>query len=52
MDKPSIATKVNLVLKLFTALGIGDDEEYCCLFKRAYLDPTGMQSLKEKVFVD
>ena len=52
MDKPSIATEVNLDLKFFTALGIDDDEEDICLFKSAYLDPTAMHSLKAKAFFD
>ena len=45
MAKPDIATKVNLALKFFTALGRDDDEEALRLFKSASLDPTGMQSL-------
>ena len=52
MDKPDITTKVNLALKLFTALGRDDDEEAICLFKSASLDPTGMQSSKAKEFFD
>ena len=52
MAKTAIATKVNLALKLFTALGIDDDEEALCLFKSASLDPTGIQSSKAKAFVD
>ena len=52
MDKPAISTKVNLVLKFFTALGRDDDEEALCIFKSASLYPTGMQSLKAKVIVD
>ena len=52
MAKPAIATEKNLALKLFTALGIDDDEEALCLFKIASLDPTGMRSLKAKAFFD
>ena len=52
MVKPDIATKVNLALKFFTALIIDDDEEALCLLKSASFDPTGMQSLKAKEFVD
>ena len=52
MVKPDIATKVNLALKFFTALVIDDDEEALCLLKSASFDPTGMQSLKAKEFVD
>ena len=52
MAKPAIATKVNFAFKSFTALGRDDDEEALCLFKISFLDPIGMQSLKEKAFVE
>ena len=51
MAKPAISTKVNLMLKFFTALVRDDDEEALRLSKSASLDPTNMQSLKEKAFV-
>ena len=52
MAKPAIANEANLLLKFFTALGRDDDEEALHLFKIVSLDPTGMQSLKAKSFVD
>ena len=51
MAKPDIATKANLALKLFTALGRDDYEEAIHMFKSASLDPTDMQSSKAKAFV-
>ena len=42
MAKPDIATKVNLTLKFYTALGKYDDEEALSLFKRASLGLTGI----------
>ena len=53
MAKPAIATKVNLALKFFTALGRDENKESLCLFKSAYFDPsTGMHGSKSKSFVD
>ena len=48
MYKPYISTKVNLMIKFFTALGRDNYEETICLLKSAYLDPTGMQISKAK----
>ena len=52
MGKLDIATKVNLTLKLFTALVRNNYEEALCLLKIASLDTTGIQSSKAKAFVD
>ena len=52
MAKPAIATKVNLALKLFTALGRDDEEEAPHLFKSASLDHTSMHILKANIFFD
>ena len=47
--KPAIATKVNLTIKFFTALGRDDDGEDIRLFKSSSFDTyTVMQSLKGK----
>ena len=43
---------MNLALNLFNALGRDYDEESISLFKRAYLDPTGMHISKAKEFVN
>ena len=42
MGKLDIATKVNLTLKLFTALVRNNYEEALCLLKIASLDTTGI----------
>ena len=52
MAKSAIDTEVNLTLKFLTTLRRYNDEEALRLFKCASFDPTGMQSLKVKSFVD
>ena len=49
MAKSAISTEAKLALKFFTAHGRCDYKEALCIFRSTSLDPTVMQSSREKI---